>query len=285
MNKTKIEWADATWNPVTGCLHGCEYCYARRIATRFKGCDKGSTYGVYCQAIWRRVNPDSKPEDALFEIDEKCPPINVRFESKTQKNVITRAPYPWGFQPTLHRERLNIPAQWTKPRTIFVCSMADLFGNWVPTAWIRDVLDACERTPRHQYLFLTKNTDRYLELDHLALLPHLRNFWYGTTVTSGPVAEAAPYPAYLCGHINTFWSVEPMLGPVSIRGGIDVPNWVIIGAETGNRKGKITPKKEWIDALVKECVEWNIPVFMKDSLIPIVGEANMRRDFPWEVRR
>ena len=35
--KTKIDWADATWNPVTGCLHGCEYCYARRIAERF-GC-------------------------------------------------------------------------------------------------------------------------------------------------------------------------------------------------------------------------------------------------------
>ena len=33
--KTKIDWADATWNPVTGCLHGCEYCYARRIAERF----------------------------------------------------------------------------------------------------------------------------------------------------------------------------------------------------------------------------------------------------------
>lgn len=35
MNKTKIEWATYTWNPVTGCLHDCEYCYARRIANRF----------------------------------------------------------------------------------------------------------------------------------------------------------------------------------------------------------------------------------------------------------
>ena len=34
-NKTKIDWCDATWNPVTGCLHDCEYCYARRIAERF----------------------------------------------------------------------------------------------------------------------------------------------------------------------------------------------------------------------------------------------------------
>lgn len=33
--KTKIDWCDSTWNPVTGCLHGCEYCYARGIANRF----------------------------------------------------------------------------------------------------------------------------------------------------------------------------------------------------------------------------------------------------------
>lgn len=35
MNTTKIEWCDSTWNPVTGCLHRCSYCYARRIAKRF----------------------------------------------------------------------------------------------------------------------------------------------------------------------------------------------------------------------------------------------------------
>lgn len=36
MNRTKIEWCDYTWNPITGCLHGCKYCYARKIANRFK---------------------------------------------------------------------------------------------------------------------------------------------------------------------------------------------------------------------------------------------------------
>lgn len=41
MDKTKIEWADSTWNPITGCHHKCPYCYARGIANRFvsrKGC-------------------------------------------------------------------------------------------------------------------------------------------------------------------------------------------------------------------------------------------------------
>lgn len=35
MNRTKIEWTDYTWNPITGCLHGCDYCYARKINSRF----------------------------------------------------------------------------------------------------------------------------------------------------------------------------------------------------------------------------------------------------------
>lgn len=35
MQKTKIEWCDYTWNPITGCRRGCKYCYARRIHDRF----------------------------------------------------------------------------------------------------------------------------------------------------------------------------------------------------------------------------------------------------------
>jgi protein gp37 len=33
MNKTKIEWTNYTWNPITGCTKGCDYCYARKMAT------------------------------------------------------------------------------------------------------------------------------------------------------------------------------------------------------------------------------------------------------------
>jgi len=35
MNKTDISWCTHTWNPLTGCKRGCEYCYARRIYRRF----------------------------------------------------------------------------------------------------------------------------------------------------------------------------------------------------------------------------------------------------------
>lgn len=36
MNRTKIEWTDYTWNPITGCKHGCWYCYAKKLTQRFK---------------------------------------------------------------------------------------------------------------------------------------------------------------------------------------------------------------------------------------------------------
>ncbi len=39
-DKTKIEWTDATWNPVTGCTQvspGCDHCYALTLAERFRG--------------------------------------------------------------------------------------------------------------------------------------------------------------------------------------------------------------------------------------------------------
>lgn len=35
MNRTKIPWTDFSWSPITGCLGGCSYCYARKMAHRF----------------------------------------------------------------------------------------------------------------------------------------------------------------------------------------------------------------------------------------------------------
>ena len=260
-DRTKIDWCDASWNPVTGCLHGCEYCYARGIAERFAG-------SSYC--VSTNQYEDKKHTKLIFADlwNGEAHFINGKV-----------APYPYGFTPTYHRERLNIPSRWTRPRTIFVCSMADLFGKWVPDAVIQDVMRACQKAPQHRYLFLTKNPDRYLELDKKGIFP--RNFWYGYSATKNDDLWRFHH-ADECPCIHLFVSIEPMLEPMNPGFCSHVPaDWVIIGAETGNRKGKVVPDKSWIMEIAEECELCGIPVFMKESLRGIMGE-DFRQEFPWE---
>lgn len=240
MEKTKIDWCDSTWNPVTGCLHGCEYCYARNIAKRF---------GKYCAS------------SSLFGIQK--PPIYVL------DNPIGDTPYPFMFEPTFHRYKLDEPQKWKKPRNIFVCSMADLFGEWVPDEWIKEVFEACKQAPQHNYLFLTKNPGRYIELEKDRRLPWMDNFWFGSSVTK----LHDKYTWFTEKKFHWFLSVEPMLedlGPMDKDA--PKPEWVIVGAETGQRKDKVVPDRKWIESLLNECRKYEIPLFMKSSLAEIWGE-------------
>ena len=58
--------------------------------------------------------------------------------------------------------------------------------------------------------------------------------------------------------------------------------WVIIGAETGNRKDKVIPKREWVDNIVEAASITNMKVFMKGSLRDLMGD-DFLQEFPWEV--
>lgn len=257
MEKTKIEWADSSWNPVTGCRHKCEYCYARGTANRFKGCD---------------LSPDG-------ETDQRIVYLRDRLQVTSKDGIVRNASYPFGFTPTFHEYRLDDPKKKGFGKTVFVCSMSDLFGEWVPDEWIEKVFDACKAAAGHRYLFLTKNPARYLKLAEAGKLPKGDQFWYGST-TTGPFVEAFWAEEY-----NTFVSIEPLLLPFGEAEPNGIPtltDWAIIGAETGNRKWKTVPERKWIEDLVRAFHDAGKPVFMKDSLIPIWGE-DIITEFPWEV--
>lgn len=262
MSKSNIEWCDYSWNPIVGCRHDCPYCYARVFAKRFAG------------DVRQNINDDRciKHENGLYEVKE--PFINRKGRALA---------FPFGFNPTLMSYRLNDPKTWLTGRNIFVGSTADVFGEWVPDEWIESIFNACKEAPQHNYLFLTKNYFRYMELHKKGLLLNSENIWYGYSITKSTDWLCIANKVY-----KTFVSLEPLLDDVAIklcRGNSKVADWVIIGAETGNRKGKVIPKKEWIDNILSHCDKWNIPVFMKDSLISIVGEENMRREFPEQLLR
>ncbi len=243
MDKTKIDWCDSTWNPVTGCLHGCEYCYARGMAKRFG-----------------KNLPD------LSDFASKNKGLHLL------DNKIDSTPYPFGFEPTFHAYLLN-KYIGKKGRNIFVCSMADLFGDWVPDSWIEEVFKACEQAPQHNYLFLTKNPIRYAQLGEKGLLPDSPNMWFGFTQT-----EIMNKPIYIPAG-NMFVSVEPILKETDPY----LTDWVIVGAETGRRKDKVTPKREWIEKILSVCRKYGIPLFMKSSLADIWGEP-LIQEFPEQLK-
>jgi protein gp37 len=281
MQKSKIEWCDMTWNPVTGCRNNCRYCYARDIVRRFEG--KGDLREKVTGLLWddsRIAACSAEGRGPIIKRDGRCYELKYPLSrgerpepAEPYKGRV--AHYPFGFSPTFHKYRLDEPAGIKKPQNIFVCSMADLFGEWVPDDWIKAVFDACTAAPQHRYIFLTKNPARYIKLAESGILPAGDNFWYGTTVTT----SESPY--FWSERVNTFLSIEPLQNDLG-----DFPDdgkfveWVIIGAETGNRKGKIIPQREWIENIVDECRRLDVPVFMKNSLREIWDEP-LIQEYPW----
>ncbi len=184
--------------------------------------------------------------------------------------------YPFSFVTKFRRYKLN---GYKKKQgiNIFVCTMTDLFGKWVPDERIEEVFKACEKAPQHNYLFMTKNPKRYVELAEKGILKCSDNMWYGSTITE-------PYAAaFFSKDHKTFWSIEPILEPSEMEENKkQLPNWIIVGAETGNKKNKVIPKREWIERIVFDCYVNNIPVFMKASLADIWGEP-LIHEFPDEL--
>lgn len=266
MSKSNIDWCDWSWNPITGCYHDCTYCYARKMAIRFAADFRQNINDDRCIKI-----PSDK-NTPLYVLEKP-------FISRNDRALAS----PFGFYCTFHKYRLNDISSLKAGRNIFVGSMSDVFGDWVPDEWIKEILDVCNDNPQHNYLFLTKNPNRYWELEDKELLPSTKNIWYGFSYTNNKSKSwASKY-----GDKNSFISVEPLLEDLRLFDDsmlCPAANWVIIGAETGNRKGKVIPKLEWIRKIVAHCDKFNIPVFMKDSLITIVGEENMRREFPEELK-
>ena len=193
VNKSKIEWCDHTWNPITGCRHNCSYCYARRMTARFAG-------DVRLNLMAKKdysIEPAADNSDNVFVLEE--PMLN-----ETGNTLV----YPFGFEPTYHKYRMDYPEKLKMGNNIFVGAMADIFGKWVPDEWIRDVMETCLDNPIHNYLFLTKNPERYTEVGAPA---GLENMWYGTTITCDADADRFNYLPAGC---NTFVSIEPLMGDI-----------------------------------------------------------------------
>lgn len=98
--------------------------------------------------------------------------------------------YKDGFKPKLVDYELD---RRFHRKFVFACDMGDLFGEWVPSEWIRKVVDAIKQSPNSYFLFLTKNPKRYKEF--LDVYP--QNIVLGSTIETNREYPVSRAPATL----------------------------------------------------------------------------------------
>lgn len=213
-DRTPIEWADATWNPLRGCTRvsaGCINCYAEVMAARFSG---PGQWGEGLATIVRGANGT----------------VDHRWTGK-----VVLAP----------RHVLIQPMRWRRPRRIFVNSTSDLFHESVPDEWIDQVFAVMALCPQHTFMVLTKRPERmqaYLSrhdtstagdsitnaafsMNHVVRGYHgqggsavwpLPNVWLGTSIEDQATADARIPHLLATPAAVRFISAEPLLGPVDL---------------------------------------------------------------------
>jgi protein gp37 len=228
-----IEWTDWTFNPVGGCFHDCSWKMP-----------DGSVANCYA-------------EDSAASVQRQSGGKNYAFGFKHHY-----------FYPN----RLGEPLKEKTPSKIFVCSMADLFGHWVPDDQIQQVLDICEQAHWHTFQLLTKNAPRLLKFEFPA------NVWVGASVPPSfmmgrelsheqqvkmlirtlDVLKQVNAPVKWMSIEPLSWDVAPLFDDCGLR-------WMVIGAASNGRK-YYQPKPEWVEGLLNQAAQQQIPVFFKGNL-------------------
>lgn len=178
--------------------------------------------------------------------------------------------YEQKFQPAFIPDRLCAPGNMRLPfdaqtnigyKNVFTCSMADLFGRWVPTEWIEAVLTAVRKAPEWNFLFLTKFPIRMSEFE----FPD--NAWVGTTVDCQARVNAAESAFQKIDAKVKWLSCEPLLEPLEFTD-LSMFQWIVLG---GSSKSTQTPEwrppRSWINRIEDKAHEAGCMVYEKTNLL------------------
>lgn len=298
-DNTKIEWTDATWNPITGCSivsPGCTNCYAMKLAgTRMK----------------------HHPSRAGLTNPSKSGPV-------------------WNGQVRFNEQWLTQPLQWSKPRMIFVCAHGDLFAEGVPDEWIDKIFAVMALAPQHTFQVLTKRPERMRDyLQNMEDCYHgnsslfadrwgvaaadaaaspcaastiedrpfpLPNVWIGVSVEDQPRADERILILLDTPAAIRWISAEPLLADIRLSGVSDDKqhtwdylsgfkgkmhrdgpsfdeinhlDWVVAGGESGANGRPMHP--DWARSLRDQCAAAGVPFLFKQW-----GEWS---PVPWKLER
>jgi len=262
--KTKIEWTDATWNPIRGCSRvseGCRNCYAESVAARFS--DPGQPYHGLAEFVTIGQGTAKERQEAR-----------------------------WTGKVAFVKEHLQDPLRWQKPSRIFVNSMSDLFHAAVEEAWIWKIFGVMALSQRHTFQILTKRPARMLSILHgvdpaaaysgISMLfdevgAHptcdmtrawpLPNVWLGVSVEDQKTANER-LPLLVQTPAAVRWvSYEPALGPIDWKEALPKQewlcalNWIVAGGESGTNARPMAP--DWARSTRQFCKDYQIPFFFK----------------------
>jgi protein gp37 len=261
---SKIEWTTETWNPIIGCT---------KVSP---GCDH-----CYAEKMATRLAS-----------------MNVSLYKEVIKNGH------WNGKIWHNISMFEKPFAWKKPRTVFVCSMSDIFHEKVEFVTIDHIIDVIRWTPKHTYIILTKRPERMNEyfsthVPEKYLTDNgniLDNLWLGVTAENQEQADKRIPILLNIPAAKRFVSIEPMLGPVSLTldidplkwggmtrrnvlsGAISNPligrigttpvnslDWVICGSESG--PGRRPFEEDWARSLRDFCRLAEVPFFYKQRYI------------------
>lgn len=299
--KSKIEWTEATWNPVVGCSkvsEGCRNCYAMAVAARIASTvaakprvARTPITQAYCEVVrWTSNGDDSLDHEPGFKSGAMPLPQ-------------------WNNQVRCIPERLDEPLRWRKPRMVFVNSMSDLFHPDVPFEFVDKVFAMVALCPRHTFQILTKRPERMAEYlndsrDMIGIglkadervytetkgWPELHpafsngfpwplpNVWLGVSCEDQETADDRVPHLLRCPAAVRFLSCEPLLGEIDLwgaryehpEGGLTGAvtswghgvDWVIVGGESGRPNARPC-NVAWIRSIVAQCKAAGVPCFVK----------------------
>lgn len=278
-DRSKIEWTDATWGPVTGCTkvsEGCDHCYAETIAHRFAGTKaypNGFDVTLRPERLdqplhWRRprrifVNSmsDLFHKDVPDEYIARVFAVMALAPQHTFQ-VLTKRPGRMrsllgseAFRPRVETEALRLKTQqWAAGE--YPCGRKAegrtrwTFPGWpLPNIWLGTSVEnqkwADVRVPQ---LLATPAAIRFLSCEPLLGLVDLtgsgiqQTYWLTGRPGWGPEESVG----------------DVVMQPLTIAPSLD---WVIVGGESGPGARPMHP--DWARSLRDQCLAVGVPFLFK----------------------
>lgn len=269
---TSIEWCDSTLNLWVGCAKispGCDHCYAEAWAKR-SGLVQWGPHAERrrtSQANWR------KPEKWNAIPFGECTNCGWRGEV-TPCNLACAC------------EKCHAPLKPAR-RRVFCASLADVFDNQVPVQWREDLFRLIAQTPNLDWLLLTKRIGNALGMIRSVLRSMVceagspseeppiwpwPNVRIGATMVNQEEWDRDIDKLLALGCFN-FVSLEPLLGPIDMRG--KRPDWVIVGGESGPGARPMHP--DWARSIRDQCAAAGVPFLFKQvgEAVPVETDVDM----------